>query len=115
VKIDELRVRVRPEVKESKLHQKLEFHIEVEEADFHNLPKIIDEPIVEIVNAALATKKIPLDMSETLARKIPLGGKMFDPVEGLSIKLDWAKSTLDATALTLVLALDVEFVRGDAS
>jgi hypothetical protein len=113
VKLDALRVRVLPRVDEGRRGHVLNFHIEVEEADFHSLPTFIDKPIVKAINAALATKKIPWNFTETLTRKVPLGGGMFDPVEALSIGVDWGKSTVDAKALTLTISFTLNFLRAD--
>jgi hypothetical protein len=112
VKVDALRVMIRPQVTEMNKGNVLEFHIQVEEADFHSLPSFIDGPIVKAINLALATKKIPWNFTETLTRKVPLG-KMFDPVEELSIKVEWGKMRIEAPALTLVISFKMGFVRGD--
>jgi hypothetical protein len=112
VKVDALRVRIRPQVTEVHKGHILDFHIEVEEADFHSLPAFIDGPIVKAVNAALATKKIPWNFTETLTRTVGLG-KMFDPVEALSLEVQWGKRRVTAEAITLVVSFKVGFVRGD--
>jgi len=112
VKIDALRVLIRPKVTEVHKGHVLEFHIQVEEADFHSLPAFFDAPIIKTVNAALATKKLPWNFTETLTRTVGLG-KMFDPVEALKIGVLGGKQRTDASALALVICLELGFVRGD--
>lgn len=112
VKLDELRVLLRPQVVEKHKGQALEFQIEVEEADFHSLPGFLDAPIVKAVNAALATKKLPWNFTDTLTRTVGLG-KMLEPIEALQIDVLWGKHRIGAEALTLVVSFKLTFVRGD--
>jgi hypothetical protein len=112
VKVDALRVLVRPEVIEMHKGHLLNFHIQVEEADFHNVPAFIDEAVVKAINAALATKKIPWNFTETLTRKVGLGA-MFEPIEALTIQVLGGKQRVGAEALRLAISLKVGFARGD--
>ncbi len=112
VKVDALRVMIRPQLTEVHKGLVLDFHIQIQEADFHSLPAFCDGPVVKAINAALATKKIPWNVSETLTRKVPLG-KMFDPLEALDIKVAWGKQRVDTAAVTLVVSFKIGFVRGD--
>lgn len=112
MKLDALGVFLRPVVVEKNKGGCLEFNIEVEETDFHSLPDLIDSTIAKAINAALSTKKIPWNFSETLNRTVPLG-EMLDPVEALSIEAPWGKLRIGADALALVLSIKLGFVRGD--
>ena len=53
MKIDALRVMIRPRVAEKNKGHVLEFAMEVEEADFHALPGFIENGIAKAINAAL--------------------------------------------------------------
>src|SRR5262245_18164187 len=64
MKLDALRVFLRPRVVERHKGGVLELDIEVEETDFHSLPELIDATIAKAVNAALTTKRIPWSFSE---------------------------------------------------
>ena len=112
VKIDELRVLLRPEVVELNKGHVLEFNIEVEEMDFHSLPHFIDATIVKAVNAALSATKLRWNFTETLTRTVGLG-KMFHPIEALKIGVSWGKQRISPDALVLVVSFKLGFVRGD--
>jgi hypothetical protein len=112
MKLDELRVLLRPEVVEKNKGAVLEFNIQVEEADFHSLPEFIDATIAKAVNTALAAKKPIWDFTDTLTHTVGLG-KMFDPIEGLKIGVSWGKLRVNEEALTLVISFKIGFVRGD--
>lgn len=112
IQIDSLGVFVKPSVVEKHKGGTLEFQIEVEETDFHSLPDLIDHTIAKAVNAALSTKKIPWNFSETLNRTVPLG-KMLDPVEALKIDAPWGEVRVRAEALVFVISVKLGFVRGD--
>jgi hypothetical protein len=111
VSVDALRVLIRPQVVEAHDGHVLEFHIQIEEADFHGIPAFVSGPIIKAVNAALATKKLPWNFKETLTRTVGLG-TMFDPVEGLKIDVLHGVPRVTASALCLVVSLDIGFVRG---
>jgi len=112
MKLDELRVLLVPRIVKMNKGDILEFQIQVEEADFHSLPGFVDAAIVKAANAALATKKLPWNFTETLTRTVALG-KMFDPVEALRIEVQWGKLRIGVEALTLVASFDIGFIRGD--
>ncbi|MEP7123613.1 MAG: hypothetical protein ABJE95_21975 [Byssovorax sp.] len=112
MKIDELKVMIRPRVVEKNKGHVLEFGMEVEEADFHALPGFIDDTIAKAVNAALAKKKPAWNFTETLTRTVGLG-KMFDPVEDLKIEVQWGKTKIGGESLGLVVSFKLGFVRGD--
>jgi hypothetical protein len=112
VKVDALRVLIRPEVVEMHEGHILDFHIQVEEADFHNVPAFIDGAVVKAINAALATKKLAWNFTETLTRKVGLG-TVFDPIEALTIQVLWGKQRIGAEAVTLVVSFKIGFARGD--
>jgi hypothetical protein len=112
MKVDELRVLLAPQIVKMNKGEVLEFQIQVEEADFHSLPGFVDATIVKAVNAALGTKKLPWNFTETLTRKVDIG-KMFDPIEALRIAVQWGKLRIGAEALALVVSFDIGFVRGD--
>lgn len=112
VKIDELRVMIRPRVVEKNKGHILEFGIEVEEADFHSLPGFLDTTVVKAINGALATKQPAWNFTETLTRKVGLG-KLFDPVEALKIDVVWGKTKIGADSFGLVISFKLGFVRAD--
>jgi hypothetical protein len=112
VKIDELSVLMRPQVVEKNKGNVLEFSFELEEADFHSIPAFLDGTIIKAINAALANTRPGWNFTETLTRKVGLG-KMFEPVEALSIAVQWGKHRINTEALTLVMSFDIGFVRGD--
>jgi hypothetical protein len=112
VKVDALRVMIRPVINELHKGHTLDFHLQVEEADFHSLPGFMDGTVVKAINAALATKTIPWNFTETLTRNVPLG-KMFDPVEALDIRVSWGKVRIQATALALAISFKIDIVRAD--
>lgn len=112
VKLDALRVLVRPEVVEKHRGCALELDVTVEEADLHGLPQFIDAPIVKAVNAALARKKPEWRITETLSRTVGFG-KHLDPVEALQIHAPQAKVRVTADAVVLAVAFDLDFVRDD--
>ena len=113
IKLDKLRVLLRPEVVDRGARGfTLDFHIKVEEADFHSLPDFIDAKIANTVNAALATKKLPWHFGEMLTRTVPLG-KLFEPVEALNVKVTWGEERIKAEVLVLVISFKLSFVRGD--
>ncbi len=112
VKIDALRVVIRPKITEVHKGNVLELHLQVEEAALHSLPDFVDAAIVRAINAALATRKLAWNFTETLTRKVGFG-KMFDPIEAISIQVLWGKQRLDAAALALVVSFEIGFVRGD--
>jgi hypothetical protein len=110
MKIDELRVLLRPEVVEKDKRHVLAFSIEVEEADFHSLPGFVDASIVKAVNAALSTRKHTWGFTETLTRTVGLG-KTFDPVTALQIDASGGKVRVTAEALSFVVSFKLDFVR----
>jgi hypothetical protein len=112
MKLDALRVMIRPEVVEKSKGYVLEFGMEVEEADFHALPGFIDNTIVKAVNASLATRKPGWNFTETLTRTVGLG-TMFNPVEALKIDVAWGKTKIGGEALGLVVSFKLGFVRAD--
>jgi hypothetical protein len=112
VKIDELRVLVRPQVVERHKGDVLEFQLEVEEANFRMLPNFIDNGIVKALNAVLATKKLPWTFADTLSRVVGLGN-MFEPVEALRIKVLRGRERIDVKGLTFAIDFELGFVRGD--
>ena len=112
VKVDALRVMIRPRINELHKGHTLDIHLQVEEADFHSLPEFMDGTIVKAINAILATKTISWNFTETLTRKVPLG-QMFDPVEALDIHVKWGKTRIDAKALTLAISFKIDIVRTD--
>jgi hypothetical protein len=112
MKLDELRVLLVPRIVKMNKGEVLELQIQVEEADFHSLPGFVDATIVKAVNAALATKQLSWNFTETLTRTVGLG-KMFDPVEALRLEVQWGKLRIGAEALALVASFDIGFVRGD--
>jgi hypothetical protein len=112
MKLDELRVMIRPRVVEKNKGYVLEFGLEVEEADFHALPEFVDNTIVKAINSSLATKKPAWNFTETLTRTVGLG-KMFDPVEALKIEVAWGKTKIGGEAFGLVVSFKMGFVRGD--
>jgi hypothetical protein len=112
VKIDALRVLIRPQVTQRHKGHVLEFHLEVDEADLHSLPDFVDATVVKAVNAALATKELAWNFTQTLTRTVGLGDRL-DPVEALTIEVLWGKHRIGAAALTLVVSFDIGFVRTD--
>jgi hypothetical protein len=110
MKIDELRVLLRPEVIEKDDRHVLAFDIEVEEADFHSLPGFIDASIVKAVNAALSGKRPTWSFTETLTRTVGLG-QTFDPVTALQIDASGGKVRVTAEALSFVVSFKLDFVR----
>ncbi|APR86565.1 Hypothetical protein A7982_11914 [Minicystis rosea] len=112
LKLDALRVFLRPHVLEKHKGGTLEIGIEVEETDFHSLPELIDAAIAQAVNAALTTKRIPWIFSDTLARVVPLG-TMLEPIEALKIEAPWGRIRIGEDALALVISIKLGLVRGD--
>jgi len=112
MKLDKLRVLLSPEVVENTHGYALEFHIKVEQADFHRLPDFVDAKIADAVNAALATKKLPWHFGEMLTRTVPLG-KMFEPLEALKIDVSWGEERVKTDVLGLAISFKLTFVRGD--
>lgn len=113
MRIDELRVVLRPRVLEKQEGHVLEFGIEVEEAAFHSLPAFIDSTIVKAVNASLSTQKLSWNFTETLTRTVGLG-KMFDPVEALQIDVSGGKYRITAEGLYLLVSFELSFLRAPA-
>ena len=110
VKVDALRVMILPRVVEVHKGHVLDFHIQVEEADFHSLPGFIDASIVKAVNAALSTRKPTWSFTETLTRTVGLG-TTFDPVTALQIDASEGKVRVTAEALSFVVSFKLDFVR----
>src|SRR6185369_7409976 len=96
VKIDALRVLLRPEVAEKHKGHVLQFALQVEAADFHGLPDLIDSTIVKAVNGALDAKRLlAWNFTETLTRTLALG-EVLDPVEALRIGVVGSKLRVSA-------------------
>jgi hypothetical protein len=112
MKIDELRVMIRPRVVEKNKGNVLEFAIEVEEADFHSLPGFLDNTVVKAINTALIAKQPAWNFTETLTRKVDIA-KFFDPVEALKIEVLWGKTKMGAETFGLVISFKLGFVRND--
>jgi hypothetical protein len=112
LKIDELRVLLRPVVVETPEGGVLELNLAVEESDFHSLPDLVDATIARAVNAALTTKKIPWGFSETFSRTVPLGA-ILEQVRALKIEAPWGRLRIGADALALVVSFKLGFVRSD--
>ena len=112
VKVDALRVMIRPRINELHKGHTLDFHLQVEEAAFHGLPAFMDGTVVKAINAALATKTIPWNFTKTLTQNVPLG-KMFDPLEALDIHVKWGKVRIEPGALTLAISFKIDIVRAD--
>lgn len=112
IKLDSVGVFLKPRVVEKHKGGALEFQIEVEETDFHSLPDLIDHTIAKTLNAALSTKKIPWNFSDTLSRTVPLP-KMLEQVEALKIDAPWGEIRIREEALVLVISVKLGFVRND--
>jgi hypothetical protein len=112
IKLDELRVLVRPQVVDKRGSHVLEFGFEVEEADFHSLPEFIEGAAVKRVNAALSNSRLTWDFTETLTRTVALGDR-FEPPLALRIGVAWGKHRIGGDAVTLVVSFDIGFTRKD--
>lgn len=112
VTLDELRVMLRPRIVEKDDRPALELGVEVEVADFHALPAFVDEAIVKAVNGALATRSPCWRFTETLARRVPLGG-VLALVEALALSASRGETKITAEALGLAISLRLAVVRAD--
>jgi len=112
VKLDELAILLKPRVVGHNGGPAIDFNIELEEADIHGLPGIIDATIMKAANAALETKKISWHVAETLSRTVAIG-KTLEEVRELKIAVDWAKCRITAEALVLAASFKLTFLRTD--
>lgn len=112
VKLDELRVMLKPEVVEKHDGNVLAFKIEVEEADFHMLPALVDNAVAKAVNGALAAKPLEWNFTETIGHTVPLD-HIFDLVKALKIEAKWGKIRISAEALALAISINLGFSRTD--
>jgi hypothetical protein len=112
VTLDQLRVLLRPEVVNKTKGHALEFHLQVEEAEFHGLPALVDETIVRAVNAALAVKNLTWNFTETFSRTVGLG-KVVQPLEELKVEVLWGKHRIGAEAFALVVSFKLHWVRDE--
>jgi hypothetical protein len=112
MKLDELRVMIRPQVVDRHGRHVLEFQFEVEEADFRVLPGFIDGAIAKAINGSLATKNISWNFTETLTRRVALG-TTFEQIEALELEVAWGKHRIGEDALALVVSFKLDFLRKD--
>jgi len=112
IKLDELIILLKPRVVDHNGGSAIDFNIELEEADVHGLPSVIDDTIMKAANKALATKKLSWDVTDTLSRTIAIGGTM-EQVKKLKIAVDWAKCRITAEALVLAASFTLTFLRSD--
>jgi hypothetical protein len=112
VRLDELRVMLRPRVVQKDGRPVFELGVEVQVADFRALPAFVDEAIVKAVNAALATRSPSWSFTETFARTVPLGG-VLALVRSLELSASWGEPKITAEALGLAISLRLGFVRTD--
>jgi len=112
VKLDELAILLKPRVVDHNGGAAIDFNIELEEADIHGLPGIIDATIMKAANAALVSKKITWDVTESLSRTVNMGSAL-EEVQRLKISVDWAKCRITAEAFVLAASFKLTFLRSD--
>ncbi len=112
IKLHTLQVLLRPEIVKKQRGDVLVFNLELEEADVAGLPSMIDHTIMKAVNAALARKELAWDFTKTLTNTVNMP-KLLDPIDSLTIDVDWGKRRVDDKALVLVVSFHLTFNRGD--
>jgi hypothetical protein len=112
IKLHTLQVLVRPEIVKKSRGDILVFNLHLEEADIKGLPSVIDHTIMKAVNEALARKELAWDFTKTLNNTIKMP-KLLDPIDSLTINVNWGKRRVDAEALCLVISFQLKFNRAD--
>lgn len=112
IKLHTLQVLVRPEIVKKSRGDILVFNLHLEEADIKGLPSVIDHTIMKAVNEALSKKELAWDFTKTLTNTVKMP-KVLDPIDSLSIKVNWGKRRVDAEAVCLVVSFHLDFIRGD--
>jgi hypothetical protein len=112
IKLHTLQVLLRPEIVSKQRGDILVFNLELEEADIKGIPALIDHTVMKAVNAALARKELAWDFTKTLTHTVPLP-KVLDPIDSLSIGVNWGKRKVTEEAVVLVVSFDLKWNRGD--
>jgi hypothetical protein len=112
IKLHTLQVLVRPEIVKKSRGDILVFNLHLEEADIKGLPSVIDHTIMKAVNEALAKKELAWDFTKTLTNTVKMP-PLLDPIESLTINVNWGKRRVDAEAVCLVISFHLTFHRGD--
>jgi len=112
IKLHTLQVLLRPEIVKKHRGDVLDFKLQLEEADIAGLPSVIDHTIMKAVNEALARKELAWDFTKTLTNTVKMP-KLLDPIDSLSIGVDWGKRRVDDKAMVLAVSFKLTFTRGD--
>jgi hypothetical protein len=110
IKLHTLQVLLRPEIVAKPTGHVLAFNLELEEADFKNIPGFLDNGIMKAVNTALAAQDLAWDFTKTLTNSVKMP-KQLDPIETLEIKVNWGKRRVDDEAVVLVVSFQLDFIR----
>jgi hypothetical protein len=105
ITLNSLHVLIRPEIVQQSDGNALVFTIEIEHADLSGIPTMIDSKITDVVNKALAEKRVELvwNFTETLSHRF----KMPDAVKPLeAIAFDVCGGRLKIGREALVLAIE---------
>ena len=112
IKLSTIRVLLRPEIITKQRGDVLAFNLQLEESDLVGIPSIIDHTIMKAVNEALVHRELAWDFTKTLTHTVAMP-KMLEPIDSLSIGVEWGKRRLDDEALVLVVSFKLAFNRGD--
>jgi len=112
IKLHTLQVLLRPEIITKQRGDILNFNLHLEEADIKGLPSVIDHTIMKAVNEALERKELAWDFTKTLNNTVKMP-KLLDPIDSLTIKVNWGKRRVDGEAVVLVVSFNLTFNRGD--
>ncbi len=110
--LNELKVLMKPVITERPTGSVMEFHLVIEEADFHLVPDFVDNKIVEKANEALVHRKVSWDFTRTLTHSIEMP-KWIDPIDRLQIAPHWGKVRVGRRALSVVISFKLDFARKD--
>jgi hypothetical protein len=113
IKVDQLRLLLRPEVVDRNRSHLLEFELQIEDAELHGVPALVDGTITRAVNGALAAKRLSWNFSETLSRTLGVGN-IAEPLDGLRIDVQWGKQRIGADAMALIVSFKLHFLRDAA-
>lgn len=112
IKLHTLQVLLRPEIVKKQRGDILVFDLTLEEADIKGIPALVDSTVMKAVNAALAKKELAWDFTKTLTNTVKMPA-LLDPIESLTINVQWGKRRVDAEAVVLAVSFSLTFTRGD--
>jgi hypothetical protein len=111
IKLHTMRLMVRPEILSKTDGDVLAFLLELEEADFKGIPGLIDRGIMRAINASLADREFAWNFTRTLTRTVRMPSTL-DPIDSLSIRVNWGKCRVDAEGFALAVSFELTFDRG---